>query len=263
MSTAYYPETDGSSEQTNKTVIQAICFHVKHNQEGWVHTLPRVWFNIMNTVNKSTGFSPFQLRFGRRPHLLPLLVHQPGYQAQLIKHHAKAIMEQMIHDMWEAQDNLLKAKVAQAQQANKKHLNKFPFEVGQCIRLSTLHQRWEYKSQDKKRVIKFMPCYDGPYKITKIDPEHSTVTLDIPHSPRIYPVFHISEVLPFIENDESLFPSRALHEPEPVFVNNNLEYVIDRIINERKLRGHRGWTYILWDGLVKDLQTTSGYHKKN
>ena len=94
-----------------------------------------------------------------------------------------------------------------------------------------------------------MPCYDGPYKITKIDPEHSTVTLDIPHSPRIYPVFHISEVLPFIENDESLFPSRALHEPEPVFVNNNLEYVIDRIINERKLRGHRGWTYLVrWVG---------------
>ena len=45
----------------------------------------------------------------------------------------------MNHDMWEVQDNLLKAKVAQAQQANKKRLNKFPFEVGQHVQLSTLH----------------------------------------------------------------------------------------------------------------------------
>ena len=94
-----------------------------------------------------------------------------------------------------------------------------------------------------------MPCYDGPYKIAKVDPEHSTMTLDIPHSPRIYPVFHIYEVLPFIENDKSLFTSQALHEPKPVFVNNDLEYVIDRIIDKRKLHGHGGWTYLVrWVG---------------
>ena len=60
MSTSYHPETDGSSERSNKTVIQAIHFHVERNQKGWVQALPRVQFNIMNTVNKSTGFSPFQ-----------------------------------------------------------------------------------------------------------------------------------------------------------------------------------------------------------
>ena len=245
MSTAYHPETDGSSERTKKTVIQVICFHVKCNQEGWVHALPQVRFNIMNTVNKSTGFSPFQLRFGWWPCLLPPLVHQPGNQAQPIKCHAKSVIEHMNHDMWEAQDNLLKAKIAQAQQANEKCLNKFPFKISQCVWLSTLHWRQEYKSRDQKRVVKFMPRYDGPYKITKIDPEHSTMTLDVPHSPQIYPVFHISKVLPFIKNNESLFPSWVQHEPEPVSVNNNLEYVIDRIIDERKLCGCGGWTYLV------------------
>ena len=29
MSTSYHPETDGSSERSNKTIIQAICFHVE------------------------------------------------------------------------------------------------------------------------------------------------------------------------------------------------------------------------------------------
>jgi hypothetical protein len=61
MSSAYHPETDGSSERSNKTVAQALRYHVDRHQKGWVKALPLVRFNIMNTVNSSTGFSPFQL----------------------------------------------------------------------------------------------------------------------------------------------------------------------------------------------------------
>lgn len=67
MSTSYHPETDGSSERTNKTVNQILHFHVNRNQTGWLRSLPRVRFAIMNTVNKSTGYSPFQLCMGRLP----------------------------------------------------------------------------------------------------------------------------------------------------------------------------------------------------
>ena len=59
MSTAYYPQTDGASEHTNKTVNQCLRFFVEHNQRSWVKSLPIIHFNIMNSVNKSTGFSPF------------------------------------------------------------------------------------------------------------------------------------------------------------------------------------------------------------
>ena len=49
MSSAYHPQTDGASEQTNKTVNQCIRFHVECNQKGWVKTLPQVHFHIMNS----------------------------------------------------------------------------------------------------------------------------------------------------------------------------------------------------------------------
>jgi len=62
--TAYHPETDGVSECTNKTVNQALRFHVEQNQLGWVRALPRIHFDLMNTINKSMGFMPFQLRMG-------------------------------------------------------------------------------------------------------------------------------------------------------------------------------------------------------
>ena len=67
FSAAYHPQTNGMSKQTNKTVNQCICFHVERNQKGWVRALPIIHFQIMNTVNKSTGYSPFQLRFGHNP----------------------------------------------------------------------------------------------------------------------------------------------------------------------------------------------------
>lgn len=61
MSTAYHPESDGASKQSNKMINQCLCYHVEHNQKGWRQALPRVHFDIMNTLNSSTGFSPFQL----------------------------------------------------------------------------------------------------------------------------------------------------------------------------------------------------------
>ena len=67
MSTVFHPETDSASERTNKTVNQCLWYHITRNQEGWVRALPRVRFAIMNMINKSTGFSPFQLHIGRSP----------------------------------------------------------------------------------------------------------------------------------------------------------------------------------------------------
>ena len=250
MSTSYHPETDGSSERSNKTIIQSICFHVERNQKGWARALPCIRFNIMNTVNKSTGFSPFQLCLGQSPCVLPPLVQLGPTELQAPSAiAAQKVIDRLIHDVWEAHNNLLKAKISQARQANKSQIGVFPFEVRQHVCLSTLYRRREYKSKDEKRVVKFMPRFDGPHTITKIDTEHSTVTLDLPGSHNIFPVFHTSEVLPFIENDDKLFPSRALHSPEPVLVNNNLKHFVEKIINEKKSRGRGGIKYLVrWAG---------------
>jgi hypothetical protein len=74
MSTAFHPQTDGSSERSNKTVIQALRFHVERNQSGWAKALHKVRFDIMNTVNSSTGYTPFMLKSAHSPRLIPPLV---------------------------------------------------------------------------------------------------------------------------------------------------------------------------------------------
>lgn len=49
-------------------------FEIPHGtkSKGWAQALPKVCFDIMNTVNMSMGFSPFVLKTGHSPHLLPL-----------------------------------------------------------------------------------------------------------------------------------------------------------------------------------------------
>ena len=159
LSTAYHPETDGASEPTNKTVNQCLCYHVERNQKGWVKALPLIRFNIMSTVNKSTGFSPFQLRMERNPHVLPPLVPKT-LSNDINKTCALDVIQRIQQDTLEAGDNLAKAKISQSVQANKSRSTRtltFPFRVSERIWLSTSNRRNEYKALGKLHVAKFMP----------------------------------------------------------------------------------------------------------
>ena len=106
----------------------------------------------------------------------------------------------------EAQDTLFDTKVSQASTANVHRDLTFPFKVGEQVLLSTFHRQKEYKSEDHHCTAKFMPCYDGPYQVIATDETHSTVTIDLPNNPLMFPVFHTSELKQFTENNDSLFP---------------------------------------------------------
>ena len=232
LSSSFHPESDGASERTNKTVIQCIRFMVERDQKGWAKALPKVRFDIMNTVNKSTGYTPFQLRFGKSPRILPPLLDPPPLNNPSLAL-ARTHIEHMLPIELEAKDNLLTAKINQAHQKNQHRRPDFPFKPGQRVVLSTTNRRQEYKSSNNLRVAKFMPRFDGPYRILATNQTHSTVTLDLPNAPNAFPVFHTSEVALFKENDDLLFPSRALNPPEPIRINGEQEFFIDKIVDER------------------------------
>ncbi len=117
MLTAYHPKMDRASKWTNKTVIQALRYHVAQNQKGWVRTLPRVRFDLINTINQSAGFTLFQLHMGWSPHLLPLLV--PSTQNTEEEQSKETTIWWIHEDISQAQDNLILARVAQAVQADE------------------------------------------------------------------------------------------------------------------------------------------------
>lgn len=240
QSSAYHPQTDGASERTNKTVNQLIRFHVERNQSGWLRALPRVRFSIMNTVNKSTGYSPFQLKCGRSPRILPPLIDVPPKPS---KEHisARQVISRIAQDMADAKDNLMVAKIAQAHHANQHRRDDTDFHVGDYVMLSTMNRRREHKLKGEKRVAKFMPRFDGPYEVTNVHKEASTVTIDVPTQPNAFPTYHTSQIKKFNANDKEKYPSRTLPEPGPIIVDGTEEYIVDRIIAHRKIG--RGFQY--------------------
>jgi hypothetical protein len=70
----------------------------------------------MNTINTSTGFTPFQLRFGKSPCILPPLI--PLDEDIDRDQSARDIISLMQPIEMEAKDNLIEAKISQAQQQN-------------------------------------------------------------------------------------------------------------------------------------------------
>jgi hypothetical protein len=85
----------------------------------------------MNTVNAATGFSPFALKSGHSPRLIPPLVDAlapdletetrptapaPTSDREDTMH---TVMEQLTTDLLEARDLLTAAKISQAHHANK------------------------------------------------------------------------------------------------------------------------------------------------
>src|SRR5436190_23794505 len=72
-STSYHPQTDGSSERSNKTVIQALCNYVNRRQTDWAKHLIHVETAMNNSVNATTELAPTELLYGSPIRLFPTL----------------------------------------------------------------------------------------------------------------------------------------------------------------------------------------------
>jgi hypothetical protein len=268
MSTAYHPQTDGASEHSNKTVVQALRFHVERNQTGWVKALPKVCFDIMNTVNASTGFTPFMLKSAHSPCLIPPLVSPENIEEMSSEtpaattttltptsdgeETAQAVVKQVMDALLNVKDSLTTAKISQAHHANKDHSPDPTFKVGDRVLLATTHCRCEYMQAKDGWVAKFMPRFDGPFEITHAYPASSTYTLLLPESTKIHRTFHSSLLRPFIENDPVLFPAHTLECPGPIVTaEGEVEYFIDRIIDQC-MRGHGKQFLVRWLGYGPD-----------
>ncbi|RDB23650.1 Transposon Tf2-9 polyprotein [Hypsizygus marmoreus] len=259
LSTSYHPETDGSSERSNKTVIQCLRYHVTRNQTGWARSLPKVRFDIMNSINNSIGLSGFMLKSGHSPRLIPSLLTPEDVPAIIITPpdddtsspdavSAQTFLDKLHVDFLDAQDSLTAAKISQSHHANTGRSPDHRFAVGDKVLLATAHRRRDYMQSKDGRVAKFMPRFDGPFTIIKAFPDSSLYTLSLPENSKIHPSFHSSQLRPFIENDNSMFPHRILPRPGPIVTEDgSTEYFIDHILDERK-RGRGKQFLVRWLG---------------
>uniref|UniRef100_A0A8C1MIS2 Gypsy retrotransposon integrase-like protein 1 n=1 Tax=Cyprinus carpio TaxID=7962 RepID=A0A8C1MIS2_CYPCA len=157
--TVYHPQTDGLVERFNQTLKQMLRRVAAEDRRDWDKMLPYVLFGIREVPQASTGFTPFELLFGRQPRGL-LDVAREAWEQQPAVHRSTI---EHVREMRERIDRVMpivREHMAKAQQAQQRHYNRAA-------------QPREFQPGDHVMVLvptaacKFLASWQGPYTVTE------------------------------------------------------------------------------------------------
>ena len=67
FSSAYHPQSDGQTEVINRSLGNLLRCLTKEHGVAWDVVLPQAEFSFNDSVNRSTGLTPFQIVYGGHP----------------------------------------------------------------------------------------------------------------------------------------------------------------------------------------------------
>jgi len=209
MSTSFHPQTDGQTEQANRSIGQILRTAVRPDQKDWVEKINMVEFAINSSVSTSTGYAPFELNYGYMPQVLKKFRDDKATAKGIMDFAARAKT-----NIAAAHDAIIEARTLQTFYANQKRGEDIAAKKGDLVYLSTKNL-----NLPKNQTRKLCPKYIGPYKISETILEKSTYTLELPtalQERRIHPTFHESLLKPYHASCNSAFPNRlqlVMHNP--------------------------------------------------
>ena len=168
MSTAFHPQTDGTTEQANCSIGQILMI-INDDQMNWADKCPIVEFALNSSVSATTGFTLFELNQGYMPQIGMPTSFDTTFKG------VKQFVLQVKWDLMVAHDAIIANCIQQIFLANKKCRASDLYHAGDHVYLST-----QNLTLPKGRVRKLVPKYIGPYKVVKAHNEASTVTLELP-----------------------------------------------------------------------------------
>ena len=242
MSTAFHPQTDGSTERMNRLVIQMMRNLVNLRQDNWSKCLPAIEFAINSYQNSATKKAPFELVYGRIPNsaflnTLPI-INVPQAESFL----------KDLADNWKiAHDIATQTREHYTKWYNAKHTPPPKFEVGQQELLSRKNINTKDTVQNK-----LSPLFIGPFKIIEAYSNIDDYKLGLLNYLKVYPVFHVSLLRPYYLNNDKQFPShKHAHPPSVPALEEQEEerYEVAAIVDHRYNKRTRNFSYrVRWKG---------------
>ena len=72
-STAFRPQTNGALERTHRVLVEYLRCYIWEHHSDWDRWLPYATFVFNTTPHSSTGYTPLELVFGRKPNIPGIL----------------------------------------------------------------------------------------------------------------------------------------------------------------------------------------------
>ncbi|GFY07584.1 retrovirus-related Pol polyprotein from transposon 412 [Trichonephila clavipes] len=156
MKTVTYRPQSNLTERVNRNLVQMIASFVEENHENWDQFLHEFAFALRTAVNETTNKTPAELFLGRK-------IITPFSKLINVKEDAKYVGNNIERLFDEARRNMQKQH-----KYWEKHYNLRRRDVHIKMNDLVLLQTHFLSAAGKKQVGKFMPKFEGPYKVLEI-----------------------------------------------------------------------------------------------
>ena len=261
-STAFHPQSDGSTERVNQSIEHFLRVFGSYQQDDWADLLPIAEFAFNNSHHSSIGMSPFYATYGYNPRqsfdappVAPSVPDAAQYVERLRSLHVAAAAH--------AADAV--SRHALYADRHREAFNPADYAPGRLVMLDrrNIETKRPSRKLDDKRL--------GPFPIVKaVGPSSFRLKLP-PTMSRLHPVFHVSLLEPY---RSSKLHSRLPPPSPPIIVDGQEEYmvadILDSAIRRRRLHYLVSWTgygpeHNSWEpasAIANDLKARIAFHRR-
>jgi hypothetical protein len=231
LTTAYHPQSNSQTERANQEVEQHLQLFANSCHDDWVDFLPTAEFVLNNCMHSAHHMAPFEVMYGYCPDFTVPVGPPTKFPA------LNSRLQQLWDTCREAEVALRMEKHAMKQKFESHKPPPHVFTPGQKVWLSSKDILTSHPSR------KLTPRQLGPYEVAERTSD-LTYRLQLPLSMRQHPVFHVDRLSPWHGNTVN---GHNPPPPEPIQVDQELEYEVERVLDSRKYRNQ--YQYLIkWRG---------------
>ena len=240
LSTAFHLQTDGQTERMNQELEQYLRMFIDHCQKQWPEWLGTAEFAYNNKAHSGTKVLPFEANNGQSLKMGFELRKKGKFEG------VERFVKRMEKVQGEAKAALAKVQEEMRRYTDKKRGEAVEYKVGNLVLLSTRDLKWQMVGRNSEKLVK---RFVGPYKIKAII-SSNVVELELPVTVKIHLVVNVSRIKRYIDQVDG----QRKEVPQPVVVEGEEEWEVEKILNRRKIRGKDKFL-VRWKGFTAEGDT--------
>jgi hypothetical protein len=213
FSSTFHPQTDGQTEVVNRSLGNLLRCLVGNKPSNWEMVLAQAEFAYNNSVNRSTGKTPFEIVTGMHPRGISDLRDVAGEEK-------RSAAGEEFADFMESLHKEVKLRLEQSNQKYKENSDQsrrhHDFQVGDEVMVHLKKGRFPARTYNKLKMKKFGPC-----KILKKFDSGNAYEVELPNDMDISPIFNIADLYEYHESENEVvvpddYPKKQIEEIEQI-----------------------------------------------